>query len=333
MKGCTIALFLILSNLGFGVTLLAAQQDNPVRYREARYVMGTLLDITLYRHDAQRARKTLDEAFSLAQKLDDLLSNYKPQSEVSRLNGKAGQGRVKISPELFELLNWAKSLSQRTGGAFDITVGPLMNLWEDAHEKRELPSSDSIKAAGLLVGAHHITLHSNFEVEMAPKGVKIDTGGIGKGYAVDKIVELFRTRAINRALINFGHSSIYALGSPPQAHAWKLLTQFPGQSPLGILNLNNQAFSASDSLGGSFEIAGRKYGHIIDPRTGIPVTQRIQAVVLTPSATEGEALGKYVILEGWKNEYLQKSWGEVQMLRVGERGEIQHSKDFPLNVE
>lgn len=333
MKRFLTFLIFALSSAALQANLLIIQANSLKEYREVRYVMGTLLDITLYHHDPKEARKSLDEAFSLAQRLDDLLSNYKPQSEVSRLNGKAGKGRVKVSEELYEFLTLAKSLSEKTQGAFDITVGPLMNLWEDAHEKRELPSSDSIKAAGLLVGAHHITLHSNFEVEMAPKGVKIDTGGIGKGYAVDKIVELFRGEEITRALINFGQSSIYALGAPPQAREWKLVLQFPGQTPLGILELKDQALSASDSLGTHFAIVGKIYGHIMDPKTGIPIAARGQAVVLSSSATEAEVLSKYVILRGWTKENITRERGTTKILRIGETGEILRSENFPLKLK
>lgn len=326
MKRFLAFLIFALSSAALQANLLTVQANSLKEYREVRYVMGTLLDITLYHHDAQEARKSFDEAFSLGQRLDGLLSNYQAQSEVNQLNQKAGQGKVKISAELYNLIERAKSLSQRTGGAFDITVGPLMFLWREAQKSGQLPSTTSIRAAQSLVGIHHVILYPSLEAELSRKGMQVDTGGIGKGYAVDKIVQLFRIRGITSALINFGHSSIYALGAPLKAQAWKLLIQFPGQSPLGILELKDQALSASNSLGSSFEIAGREYGHIIDPRTGIPVTQRIQTVVLTPSATEGEALSKYVILEGWKKGENQKTWGKVQVMRIGEAGKTSDQK-------
>lgn len=323
-------MILVLNSLAPLGNLLAAEAYGLKQYREVRYVMGTLLDITLYHDDRQEARKSLDKAFSVAQRLDDLLSNYKPESEVSRLNQRAGQGRVRVSPDFYQFLVLAKSSSERTQGAFDITVGPLMDLWKDAYEKRELPSPDAIKAATLLVGSHHVILHSNCEVEIAPKGVKIDTGGIGKGYAVDKIVEVLRGDGITRALINFGQSSIYALGASPHAPAWRLLLQFPGQAPLGILELNDQALSASDSLGTHFAITGKRYGHIMDPKTGMPVAARIQAVVLSSSATVAEVLSKHVILRDWTKENYGAEWGTTKIMRVDENGAIQRSENFPI---
>lgn len=331
IKTSAIASLVILSSLWFRSTALAASFDHPPLYREVRYVMGTLLDISLYHHDAGAARKSLDEAFSVAQRLDNLLSNYKPQSDINRLNQKAGRGRVKVTPELYEFLEAAKSLSQRTGGAFDITVGPLMNLWRDAHHRGEIPSFDSLRAAQARVGYHHLVLHPDLEVELSQEGMEIDTGGIGKGYAVDKILRLFRNYGVTRALINFGHSSIYAMGSPPQAHAWTLLLQFPNQRPLGLLELKDQALSASDTSGRSLEIAGIKYGHIVDPLSGIPITERVQTVVLAPSATEAEVLSKYVTLRGWKSVEKPKTWGKVQIMRIGENRAFHRTDDFPLS--
>lgn len=330
MKRCLAFFLLVLSSVVPLGHLDAARAYGSQQYREVRHVMGTLLDITLYHDDRGEARKSLDHAFAVAQRLDNLLSNYKPESEVSRLNQRAGQGRVRVSPDLYRFLVLAKSSWERTEGAFDVTVGPLMRLWKKAYEKGEMPSGESIEAAKLLVGARHIILHSNFEVELAPAGVKIDTGGIGKGYAVDRIVELFRNEKITRALINFGHSSIYALGAPPQAQAWKLSLQFPGKPPLGILELKDQALSASDSFGSHFVIAGKTYGHIVDPKTGSPVAARIQAAVLSRSAAHTETLSKYVILRGWTKEDDARELGKVQILRVGEGGEIFRSENFPL---
>ncbi len=326
-----IALFFALICLGFHVTPLDAQAHPLARYREARYVMGTILEITLYHHDAREARKYLDESFSLAQWLDELLSNFKPQSEVNQLNEKAGKGKVRISPELYDLISISNRLTLRTEGAFDITVGPLVKLWQEARKRRKPPSPASLRSARDLVGAHLLNLHPSLEVELGREGMQIDTGGIGKGYAVDQIVKLFRGYGISKALINFGHSSIYAVGSPPGDHGWKLLLQFPGQSPLGIVELKDQAMSASGTLGRSFEIGGRRYGHLIDPQSGIPLTERLQAVVLALTATEAEALSKYVILRGWSGEENLKAWSMIQIIRIGEEGDIQQSEGFPLN--
>ncbi len=329
MKNLCIIAFLLLSfladHLARAETLMPLQ-----RYRQVRYVMGTLLDITLYHHDGWDARRTLNKAFSLAERLDGLLSNYKSQSEVSRLNQKGGKGRVPVSPEFYGLLLEAKELNLRTEGAFDITVGPLLDLWRSAGTRNELPASQSLEKILKLVGMNQVILHPDREVELLQKGVRIDTGGIGKGYAVDLIARLFRRSRIEAGLINFGQSSVYAMGSPPRSPSWALLLRFQDRDPEGVVKLKDQAFSASDSLGRSFMIRGKEYGHLIDPRNGKPVTERIRAVVLAPSATEAEALSKYVILRGCINKGGVAAWNRVQVMRMVRPGQSSCSEDFPL---
>lgn len=312
------------------VGLHGAHAESIQRYREVRYVMGTLLDITLYHHDGREARRTLNKAFSLAERLDGLLSNYKPQSEVSRLNQKGGQGRVPVSPEFYELLLKAKELGLKTQGAFDITIGSLLALWRSAGTRDELPTPRSLENALRLVGMNQVVLHPEREVELRQKGVRIDTGGIGKGYAVDLIARLFRRSGIEAGLINFGQSSVYAMGSPPGSPSWALLLRFQDREPEGVVKLKDQAFSASDSLGRSFMIRGKEYGHLIDPRNGTPVTERIRAVVLAPSATEAEALSKYVILRGCINKGQVAAWSRVLVMRMDASGPSSCSEDFPL---
>ena len=177
---------------------------------------------------------------------------------------------------------------------------------------------------------NQVILHPEREVELQQKGVRIDTGGIGKGYAVDLITRLFRRSGIESGLINFGQSSVYAMGSPPRSPSWSLLLRFQDRDPEGVVKLKDQAFSASDSLGRSFMIRGKKYGHLIDPRNGKPITERIRAVVLAPSATEAEALSKYVILRGCINKGRVAAWNRVQVMRMVALGQSSCSEDFPL---
>jgi thiamine biosynthesis lipoprotein len=293
--------------------------------------MGTLLDITLFHHDDDRARRLLNQAFSLAERLDGLLSNYEPESEVNRLNRRAGRGKLKVSTELYAFLRTAKSLSQKTEGAFDITVRPLVELWREADEKKEFPSTHKVRAARSLTAYRQMVIHPHQEVELAREGMCIETGGLGKGYAVDQIAGLLIRRGVKSALINFGHSSIRAVGSPPGQTVWKLLLQFPNDKPLGVLELKDQALSASDTFGGPVEIGKSGFGHIIDPETGQPITERVQAVILGPSAADAEALSKYIILRGPKTRKDLQVWGPVQILRVAEKGETERSDGFPLN--
>jgi len=331
MKKRQVAIFAFFTALRALAALPGVVDANHLqRTREARYVMGTILEITLYYHDVRQARQILEEAFSLAQRLDSLLSNYKSESEINRLNRKAGTGPVKISAELYGFLELAKSLARNTDGAFDITVGPLMELWQKASKQRRFPSEPSTKAAQSLVGSTGLILYLEHKAELRKRGMSIDTGGIGKGYAVDRIADLLKSHGITRALVNFGYSSIRAMGTPPHALAWRLLLQFPGDEPLGILEVKDQALSASSSLGKSFEIEGKTYGHLIDPKLGTAVSKKIQAVVLSQTASVAEALSKYVILRNPPEERDQDLWSPVKILRLSKDEKNRRSEGFPL---
>jgi thiamine biosynthesis lipoprotein len=321
-------------SLALAVTLFLGQSPAalaaPVEsYSEARYVMGTILEITLFDADPARARRALDAAFATAERLDRLLTNYDERSEIGLLNRRAGSARAKLSPETYEFLALSRELSARSGGAFDITVGALVKLWKEAAARKQLPQQSQIREARALVDYKRLALHPPLEASVEAKGMAVDTGGIGKGYAVDRLVRLLRSLGIEAALVNFGRSSIYALGSPPGASGWRLLVRFPGREPLGTIALKDRALSASDALGRSAEIAGRRYGHIIDPATGVPLTEGAQAVVIGRSAAEAEVLSKYVLIRGWGRRE-SKPWGEVEVLRVDAAGNKEASERFPL---
>ncbi|HEX9878875.1 MAG TPA: FAD:protein FMN transferase [Candidatus Binatia bacterium] len=292
--------------------------------------MGTLLDITVYHYDEPGARRLLKKAFALAERLDGVLSNYKDDSEVSRLNGMGGGGRMRVSPDFYDFLLQAKKWRARTQGAFDPTIGPLLELWRSAGVRKETPTDAELQAALRWVGMAQVLFHGDGQVELAQAGARIDTGGLGKGYAVDRMVESFRSSGIRAGLVNFGQSSVYALGSPPGRPAWKLLLRFHDRRPLGVVRLKDSAFSASDALGRYFEIRGKRYGHLIDPRSGMPVTERVRASVVAPSATAAEALSKYVVLRGcgWSGPDALES--RVKAVRFVDGHKTLCSGEFPL---
>ena len=127
---------------------------------------------------------------------------------------------------------------------------------------------------------------------LAHEGVSVDLGGIAKGWALDRMLPLLRERGIERALLDFGQSSVWALGAPPGAAGWRLLARGPDEGALGVLTLVDQALSVSGSLGQWVEIGGRRYGHVLDPRSGLALERRRQALVVAPNATLAEALSK-----------------------------------------
>jgi thiamine biosynthesis lipoprotein len=287
------ALFLLLA----GGACASAPPAPLVAVSDGRYVMGTILEITLYVRDGAAGESALDELFGVAERLDGLLSVYSEASQVSALNRAAGRGPQAVDPEVAELLARSQELSVLTRGSFDVTIGPLVALWTRAARRARLPSPGALAAARARVGAAGIRVDADGRVALEA-GVAVNLGGVAKGYALDRMLPVLRAHHIGRALLNFGQSSSWALGSPPGEAGWRLLARDAAGGWLGILLLRDRALSVSGSLGQFAEIGGRRYGHVLDPRSGEPLTRRRQALVVAPDATLAEALSKALLVLG-----------------------------------
>ncbi len=278
--------------------LACASQPPRVVVSDGRYVMGTVLEITLVVPDKALGREALGALFELAQELDAMLSVYAPQSEVSRLNAGAGAEPQPVSPELARLLARSIEYSALSGGSFDVTVGPLIELWTRAAKRDAPPTPGELARARARVGYAKIRVGADGRVALAEPGVSIDLGGIAKGWALDRMRPILERFAITDALLNFGQSSVWALGTPQDADAWRLLVRGPDETWLGVISLAERALSVSGSLGQWVEIGGERYGHVLDPRSGQALRQRRQALVLAPDATLAEALSKALLVLG-----------------------------------
>lgn len=289
-------MWIFFSALMFAHSALAAPAVTPP-LKEVRYVMGTLLEVSIYLPEQLSAREVLDGVFKAAQEIESVLSNYREASEVSRLNGLEAGGVFEASPELFRFVKESQRLSDLTAGAFDMSVRPLVELWSKAQMEGTLPGASEISEARRCLGRRH-QLGPGRQLKNLCAGLRIETGGIGKGYAVDRMVDYLRDAGVRSALVHFGRSSSYALGAPPGQDAWELLVQFQDESPLGRVRLKDAALSASDTMGRPFQIAGKTFGHMIDPMTGELLQDKRQAVVVAKSACAAEALSKYLVLRG-----------------------------------
>jgi thiamine biosynthesis lipoprotein len=259
--------------------------------------MGTALEVTLHGPDPEVLARALEAVFAVAEQLEALLSVHVEDSDISRLNRAAGQGPLQVDPLVTDVLAASRSASALTGGAFDVTVGPLVALWIEAARRDALPSDEALSAARARVGAAGIRLHGDGRAELRA-GTSVDLGGIAKGYALDRMQPVLEAHGVEAALLSFGQSSTWAVGTPPDAPGWRLLTRAPGGGFAGLVTLRDQALSVSGSLGQWTEIAGRRYGHVLDPRTGRPLIRRRQALVVAPSATLAEALSTALLVLG-----------------------------------
>jgi thiamine biosynthesis lipoprotein len=271
--------------------------EPPSALSDGRYAMGTVLEITLHAPGAA-ARPVFDALFAVAERLDRQLSVYDPDSDLSRVNARAADAPQAVPPEVAEVLRRAQSYTELSGGAFDITVGPLVTLWTQAAERGALPSAADLAQARARVGPDVFRVDDEDRVHITRRGARLDLGGIAKGYALDWMLPLLRERGIANALLAFGQSSTWALGAPPGQPGWRLLVRGPDASLLGIITLRDRALSVSGSLAQFVEIGGRRFGHVLDPRSGQPLVRRRQALVVAPDATAAEALSLALLILG-----------------------------------
>ncbi len=270
-----------------------------VRYEASHESMGTVFTVVAYGRDRNFLGEVVEQVFQEVDRVDAQMSNYKPESELSAINREAASHAVLVEPHLFQLLKESVRYSRETNGAFDITVGPLMKHWGFFRGRGRLPSQAEITSVLKHVGYQHIELDAAARtIRFDESGIEIDLGGIAKGYAVDQGVEILRSNSIASALVSGGTSSIYALGAPPGERGWRVTIRDPYQArkPADALLLRDYSLSTSGSYEKFFEIGGKTYCHIMDPRTGWPVQNMLSTTVLAPSTTESDALSKLFVL-------------------------------------
>jgi thiamine biosynthesis lipoprotein len=285
----------------------------------ARNAMATRFEIILYGDNPVALRAAGEEALDEIERLEEQLSLYRPSSEISRINAGAASGPVRIEPGLFRLLQHAQRLHHESGGTFDITIAPLIRCWGFMGGTGHLPEPAELAEARASVGMELVSLdEADFTVRFHHRGVMLDLGAIGKGYALERAAAVIADAGVTGAMLQGGTSTAYAIGSPPDAQAWKIAIERPKpqNTPqallepnavaavgrpddlLAVIPLKDQSLSVSAIWGKSFEAEGRTYGHVIDPRSGQPVNGALLAAVVLTSATESDAFSTALLTLG-----------------------------------
>ena len=273
--------------------------------------MGPTYSVVVYGDDEAKLRAAVGDASREVRRLDRLLSNYIPASEWSQVNREASSRPVRISTELFQLLAACVEYSRESEGAFDITVGPLMKVWGFYKGSGHLPQQGEVHEALERVGYRNILLDPKTNtVRFAKEGVEMDPGGIGKGYAVDKMVDILKQDGVRSALVSASGSSIYGLGAPPNEAGWKIKIRDPKDASKSVAEvlLHDNSLSTSGSYEKFFFAEGRMYSHIMDPRTGYPSEGMLAVSVVSPKTIDSEAWCKPYYIRGraWAAQH-QKS--------------------------
>jgi thiamine biosynthesis lipoprotein len=282
-------IFMLVSGFWFLVSLSSGCQERGL-YKDTQLLMGTFVEVVSARKEAAPI------VFAEIRRIENLLSKYKPESELSRLNC---TGKLQVSPETFFVLKKAKEFWQASSGAFDITVGPLVDLWGFTDKHFRIPEDNQIKETLRQVGSDKIILQeADSVVEFQLSGMKIDLGAIAKGYALDCAAKKLKEAGITRCLLNAG-GQVYALGDK-YGLPWKVAVRPPRRQKVSShLELRNQSASTSGDYEQYFLKKRCRYSHILDPRTGYPAHSGISAVtVVAPEALVADALSTAIFVLG-----------------------------------
>jgi FAD:protein FMN transferase len=284
-----------------GVSLAQSAEPAPTRFEFSQTEMAIPIQIVMYCAENATASKAAKAAFSRFHALNAILSDYDPQSELRRLCDTSGEGKaVRVSDDLWRVLVRAEQLSQRSDGAFDATIGPVIHLWRSARQTKQLPPPESLAKALTRVGYRQVRLDKQHQtVELLAPKMRLDLGGIAKGYAVDEAMAALREHGVTRMLVNAGGN--VGLGDPPpEKPGWRIGVAPPAvkSPPRMYLWLSRCALSTSGDLWQYALIDGVRYSHLIDPHTGMALTDHCSVTVVGPDGLSTDGLSSAVAILG-----------------------------------
>jgi FAD:protein FMN transferase len=276
--------------------------DPPLlRFERTQPHMGTLARIVVYAPDSSQASEAFRAAFGRIEALNEAFSDYRPDSELNRLCRHAGGSPIVVSTDLLRVLSDSQALAEESEGAFDVTAGPLIQLWRRARRQHELPAPERLVEALKLSGYRWLKLDSKQStVQLMKAGMRLDLGGIAKGYAADEALKLLEQRGIQRALVALG-GDIAVSDAPPGKKGWTIDIDPAGFSALlkpEPLTLRHAAISTSGDVEQFTEISATRYSHIIDPRTGNALVGRSRVSVVAKTGTKADGLATAVSVLG-----------------------------------
>lgn len=282
---------------------VGCESTKPLQRFEATHKqMGTQFRIVLYCNDAHLAKHVTDEAFERIDELNSILSDYDPKSELNALSASAGSGKaMPVSRDLWNVLVHAQKTSIASEGGFDVTVGPLVKLWRRARRIREIPRGERLTDAVAAVGYQKVVFDESAKtVTLTTPNMQLDLGGIAKGYAVDEAMAIIREHGITRTLVD-GGGDLAVGDAPPGKPGWRIgLVPFEARNsaPSRFIIATNTAIATSGDAWQYVEIDGKRYSHIVDPKTGLGLTDHSMVTLIAPTCTQADALASAVSVLG-----------------------------------
>ena len=303
--------FLAIALILFRISLQISHAERT-RFAFVEKQMGADFRIVLYADSEKVAKEVANAAFTEVERLNAILSDYDPESELSRLSDTSGSGQhIALSDDLFSVLDASQKLARQTAGAFDVTIGPCVRLWRIARFRKAFPLTEKLAEVRKAVGFRHLNIsHTKQTALLEVPNMVLDLGGIAKGYVADKALMVLRKRGIGSALVDAGGD--LALGDPPPGQkGWRIEVGGLKHPDLPILELAHCAIATSGDVEQFVEIDGKRYSHLIDPNTGIGLTTRIQVTVVTSTGIQADSLASALSVLGTERgtKFVQKLSG------------------------
>jgi thiamine biosynthesis lipoprotein len=297
--------------------------ENRTLVYKKKYIMGTVFEIAAYDQSPVHASNAIEKAFQEIVRIDELLSNYKPDSALSNLNRSAHFHTEKVPPDLYRVIDQSLQFSRLSDGKFDISIAPLVDLWKAALRGEGTPTPARQEEVRGCVGYAKIELTPPDQISFRSSCLRLDLGAIGKGYAVDRAAEVLHSLGIRDALINAGGSTILAMGSPPQQTAWFVHLRDPSNKIDPLVRLKDESVSTSEQTAPSL-LGTDSAGHIIDPDTGMPLKTVFAVSAVAKTATASDALSTTLLLLGpTKGRALIKNTADVSAIWISQNAQVE----------
>ena len=320
---------LVLMSLFLSIFILSAQKS----YSESSILMGSSFEITVVAEDEDFAKESLAIAKKEIIRIENLISSWDQKSETSRININAGIAAVEVSKELFDLIFRAQQISKLSSGAFDLTFAAIDKLWNFDGRESEMPNPDTLKASVFNIGYQLIELdEESLTVFLPKKGMKIGFGAIGKGYAADRAKQLLVERGVLGGIIN-ASGDMNTWGTKPDGSSWTIgiVNPMNNKKVFSWFSLEHNAVVTSGDYEKFTQINGRRYSHIIDPRTGIPSQGIVSCTVFAGKAELADAIATAIFVMGVESGlFLIDQLPDIEAILIDESGIIHRSKNIEI---